>query len=172
MKPRHKRFVFVAVALVGVGFSVGLVLYALRGNVNLYFTPTQVFNHKVPQDRSFRIGGLVKDGSVKHEGDGLTTKFVITDMYKDVPVVYKGILPDLFQEGKGVVAQGKMGAGGLMVAEEVLAKHDENYMPPEAADALKKAKAAEAANALKITGAENAVVAKQTAAPLAVPVAK
>lgn len=171
MKPRHKRFVFIAVALAAVGLAVGLVLYALRGNVNLYFTPTQVFNDKVPKDRSFRIGGLVKDGSVKREGDGLTTKFVITDMYKDVPVVYKGILPDLFQEGKGVVAQGKMEGGGVMVAQEVLAKHDENYMPPEAADALKKAKVAEAADALKNTKAENAAVAKQTAA-LAVPVAK
>jgi len=172
MKPRQKRFLFIAVALVGVGLAVGLVLYALRGNVNLYFTPTQVYDGKVPHGRSFRIGGLVKDGSVKREGDGLTTKFVITDMYKEIPVVYKGILPDLFQEGKGVVAQGKMGAGGLMVAQEVLAKHDENYMPPEAADALKKAKAAEAADALKNTRASNEAVATQTTAPSAVPVAK
>jgi len=172
MKPRHKRFVFIAVALAGVGLAVGLVLYALRGNVNLYFTPTQVFDNRVPKDRSFRIGGLVKDGSVKREADGLTTNFVITDMYKEIPVVYKGILPDLFQEGKGVVSQGKMGAAGVMVAEEVLAKHDENYMPPEAADALKKAKAMEAADALTTAGAENAAekVAVPTNTP--VPVAK
>ncbi|MGA7748858.1 MAG: cytochrome c maturation protein CcmE [Gallionella sp.] len=146
MKPRQKRFVFIAVAIAAVGVAVGLVLYALRGNVNLYFTPTQVFNNEVPKDRSFRIGGLVEEGSVKREKDGLTTNFVITDTYKEIPVVYKGILPDLFKEGKGVVAQGKMETGGVMVAEEVLAKHDENYMPPEAADALKKADAAKAAN--------------------------
>ena len=172
MKPRHKRFVFIAVALAGVGLAVGLVLYALRGNVNLYFTPTQVFDNKVPKDRSFRIGGLVKDGSVKREGDGLTTNFVITDMYKEIPVVYKGILPDLFQEGKGVVVEGKMGTGGVMVAQEVLAKHDENYMPPEAADALKKAKAMEAADALTKAGAVNAAekVAMPTNTP--VPIAK
>jgi len=172
MKPRHKRFVYIAVALAGVGLAVGLVLYALRGNVNLYFTPTQVFDNKVPKDRSFRIGGLVEAGSVKREGDGLTTNFVITDMYKEIPVVYKGILPDLFKEGKGVVAEGKMGAGGVMVAEQVLAKHDENYMPPEAADALKKAKAMEAADALTKGGAANAAekVAMPTNAP--VPVAK
>ena len=159
MKPRHKRFVFIAVALAGVGLAVGLVLYALRGNVNLYFTPTQVFDNKVPKDRSFRIGGLVVAGSVKREGDGLTTNFVITDMYKEIPVVYKGILPDLFKEGKGVVA------------DQVLAKHDENYMPPEAADALKKAKAMEAADALTTAGA-NAADAVTMPVPVAVPVAK
>jgi cytochrome c-type biogenesis protein CcmE len=160
MKPRQKRFLFIAVAVAAVGVAVGLVLYALRGNVNLYFTPTQVFNNEVPKDRSFRIGGLVEQGSIKREGDGLTTHFVITDMYKEIPVVYKGILPDLFKEGKGVVAQGKMEAGGVMVAEEVLAKHDENYMPPEAADALKKADAAKAANKAA------------AAVPVTVPVAK
>jgi len=146
MKPRQKRFIFIAVALAAIGVAVGLVLYALRGNVNLYFTPTQVFNREVPQGRSFRIGGLVEEGSVKREKDGLTTNFVITDTYKKIPVTYKGILPDLFKEGKGVVAQGKMEANGVMFAEEVLAKHDENYMPPEAADALKKADAANAAD--------------------------
>jgi cytochrome c-type biogenesis protein CcmE len=160
MKPRQKRFMFIAVAVAAVGVAVGLVLYALRGNVNLYFTPTQVFNNEVPKDRSFRIGGLVEQGSIKREVDGLTTHFVITDMYKEIPVVYKGILPDLFKEGKGVVAQGKMEAGGVMVAEEVLAKHDENYMPPEAADALKKADAAKAADKAA------------AAVPVTVPVAK
>ena len=162
MKPRQKRFVFIAVALAGVALAVGLVLYALRGNVNLYFTPTQVFNNEVPKGRSFRIGGLVEEGSVKREKDGLTVNFVITDTHKSIPVVYKGILPDLFKEGKGVVAQGTVEANGVMRAEEVLAKHDENYMPPEAADALKKAKEANAADAAAIP----------SNAPVAVPVAK
>jgi cytochrome c-type biogenesis protein CcmE len=146
MKPRQKRFVFIAVGIAGVAVAVGLVLYALRGNVNLYFTPTQVSNNEVPQGRSFRIGGLVEEGSIKREKDGLTTSFVITDTNKKIPVTYKGILPDLFKEGKGVVAQGKVEADGVMHAEEVLAKHDENYMPPEAADALKKAEASNAAS--------------------------
>jgi len=161
MKPRQKRFVFIAVAVAGIAVAVGLVLYALRGNVNLYFTPTQVFNNEVPSGRSFRIGGLVEEGSVKREKDGLTVNFVITDTHKSIPVVYKGILPDLFKEGKGVVAQGKVAGNGVMLADEVLAKHDENYMPPEAADALKKAQAANAADAAAI----------KTNAPV-VPVAK
>jgi len=144
MKPRQKRFMFIAVALSGIALAVGLVLYALRGNVNLYFTPTQVFNKEVPHGRSFRIGGLVEEGSIKREKDGLTTRFVITDTHKSFPVVYKGILPDLFKEGKGGVAQGKVEADGMMHADEVLAKHDENYMPPEAADAVKKAMEAKA----------------------------
>ena len=146
MKPRQKRFVFIAVAVAAVAVAVGLVLYALRGNVNLYFTPTQVSNNEVPQGRSFRIGGLVEEGSIKREKDGLTTSFVITDTNKKIQVTYKGILPDLFKEGKGVVAQGKVEADGVMHAEEVLAKHDENYMPPEAADAMKKASEAKAAS--------------------------
>ena len=162
MKPRQKRFIFIAVAVAAIGVAVGLVLYALRGNVNLYFTPTQVFNNEVPSGRSFRIGGLVEEGSVKREKDGLTVNFVITDTHKSIPVVYKGILPDLFKEGKGVVAQGKVNANGMLVAEEVLAKHDENYMPPEAADALKKAQAANAADK----------AAMPANAPVAVPVAK
>ncbi len=140
MKPRQKRLVYIVIALAAVGLAVGLVLNALKDNVSLYFTPTQVYNKEAPIDRSFRIGGLVEKGSMKREGDGLTVHFVITDLKKSLPVVYKGILPDLFKEGKGVVAQGKMEADGVMHASEVLAKHDENYMPPEAADALKKAK--------------------------------
>jgi cytochrome c-type biogenesis protein CcmE len=162
MKPRQKRFVFIAVGIAGVAVAVGLVLYALRGNVNLYFTPTQVYNKEVPSGRSFRIGGLVEEGSVKREKDGLTVNFVITDTHKSIPVVYKGILPDLFKEGKGVVAQGKVEANGVMRADEVLAKHDENYMPPEAADALKKAQANNASDAAAIPAN----------APAAVPVAK
>ena len=147
MKPRQKRFMFIAVALAGIGLAVGLVLYSLRGNVNLYFTPTQVFNKEAPVGKSFRIGGLVEEGSLKRDKGGLTVNFVITDTVKSLPVVYTGILPDLFKEGKGVVARGVMEEGGLMRAEEVLAKHDENYMPPEAADAMKKAIAAKAAAA-------------------------
>lgn len=146
MKARQKRFLFIAVGLAAVGLAVALVLNALDKNVSLYFTPTQIFNNEAPQGRSFRIGGLVEEGSVKREADGLTVNFVITDRHKSIPVVYKGILPDLFKEGKGVVAQGKM-AAGLMHADEVLAKHDENYMPPEAADALQKAEMANAVSA-------------------------
>ncbi|MDD2915099.1 MAG: cytochrome c maturation protein CcmE [Gallionella sp.] len=147
MKPRQKRFLFIVVAVTGLALVVGLVLNALDKNVSLYFTPTQVFNNEAPQGRSFRIGGLVEEGSVKREADGLTVNFVITDKHKSISVVYKGILPDLFKEGKGVVAQGKIEANGVMRADEVLAKHDENYMPPEAVDALKKAETANAAAA-------------------------
>ncbi|MEQ1915838.1 MAG: cytochrome c maturation protein CcmE, partial [Gallionella sp.] len=138
MKPRQKRAMFIVAGVAGVGLAVLLVLNALKSNVSLYFTPTQVMNNEAPHGRSFRIGGLVQEGSVQREKDGLTVNFVITDMAKHLPVIYKGILPDLFKEGKGVVAQGKMEADGKMHAEEVLAKHDENYMPPEAADALKR----------------------------------
>jgi len=145
MKPRQKRAVYIVLAIAAVGLAVGLVLNALKDNVSLYFTPTQVYNKEAPQDRSFRIGGLVEQENIRREGDGLTVHFMITDTHKNLPVVYKGILPDLFKEGKGVVAQGKMEADGVMHASEVLAKHDENYMPPEAADALKKAEAANAA---------------------------
>ena len=147
MKPRQKRAMFIVAAVAGLAAAVGLVLNALENNVSLYFTPTQVFNNEAPHGRSFRIGGVVEEGSVKRETDGLTVNFVITDMHKSIPVVYKGILPDLFTEGKGVVAQGRVEADGVMRADEVLAKHDENYMAPEAADALKKAEAAKAAEA-------------------------
>lgn len=153
MKPRQKRFVFIIAGVVGVGIAVALVLNALDKNVSLYFTPTQVFNHEAPEGRSFRIGGLVEVGSVKREADGLTVNFVITDTHKSLPAVYRGILPDLFKEGKGVVAQGKMQADGIMHADEVLAKHDENYMPPEAADAIKKAEVANATAASAVVAA-------------------
>ena len=133
---------FIVAGVLGVGVAVWLVLNALNKNVSLYFTPTQVMNKEAPQGRSFRIGGLVEVGSVQREKDGLSVKFIITDTVKSMPVIYKGILPDLFKEGKGVVAQGKMEADGVMHADEVLAKHDENYMPPEAKDALQRAQAA------------------------------
>ena len=148
MTPRKKRLWFIVAGLILVSAAVGLVLYGLKNNVSLYFTPTQVYNKEAPMDRNFRIGGLVEKGSLKREKDGLTVHFDITDTYKTMAVVYTGILPDLFKEGKGVVAQGKLDEGNVFHAEEVLAKHDENYMPPEAADALKKAKAAEAAAAM------------------------
>lgn len=145
MTPRKKRLWFIVAGVALVAAAVGLVLFALKNNVSLYFTPTQVFNKEAPQGRSFRIGGLVEKGSVQREKDGLTVHFNITDTVRTMPVVYKGILPDLFKEGKGVVAQGKLETGDVFHAEEVLAKHDENYMPPEAKDAIEKAEAAKAA---------------------------
>jgi cytochrome c-type biogenesis protein CcmE len=139
MKPRQKRLMFIIGGIALVGAAVGLVLYALKNNVSLYFTPTQVYNKEAPQGKNFRIGGLVEVGSVSREQDGLTVHFVITDTANAMSVTYKGILPDLFKEGKGVVAQGKLQADNVFYAEEVLAKHDENYMPPEAQHALEEA---------------------------------
>ncbi len=141
MTPRQKRFAMIGVGLVAVALASALVLNAFRSNLVFFFTPTQIANGEVPQGRSFRIGGLVEASSLKRENDGLTVHFVVTDMSKRVPVVYKGILPDLFREGKGAVAQGQLGPDGVFRASEVLAKHDENYMPPEAAEALARAKA-------------------------------
>jgi len=142
MTLRHKRFAMIGVALVAVGLASALVLNAFKSNLVFFFTPTQVANGEVPKGRSFRIGGMVEAGSLKREGDGLTVHFIVTDLAKRVPVTFKGILPDLFKEGKGAVAQGQLRADGTFIASEVLAKHDENYMPPEVADALAKAKAA------------------------------
>jgi len=162
MTPRRKKTMYIILgALTGLGLAVGLVLYALKNNVSLYFTPTQVFNKEAPQGRSFRVGGLVEAGSVKRQADGLTVYFNVTDTTRAMPVIYKGILPDLFKEGKGVVAQGKMEADGIFHAEEVLAKHDENYMPPEAKDALEKAAKAQAAAG----GASSVVAAPAVATP-------
>jgi cytochrome c-type biogenesis protein CcmE len=139
VKKRHKRFVLIAIGLALIGLAAWLILNAFQSNIVFYYTPTQVEKGEVPQNTSFRIGGLVEQGSLHRDKDGLTVRFIITDTAKTVPVVYKGVLPDLFKEGKGVVAQGKIEADGSFVASEVLAKHDENYMPPEAAEALKKA---------------------------------
>ncbi len=155
MKRRQKILAFIVAGVVGLGIAVGLVLYALRGNVSLYFTPTQVFDKQAPTGRNFRIGGLVVDHSLKRERDGLTVHFQVTDTDKTMPVVYTGILPDLFKEGKGVVVEGKLGTDGVFHASQVLAKHDENYMPPEAKEALaeaKKAKAKEAAAKAALAG--------------------
>ncbi|HWA11960.1 MAG TPA: cytochrome c maturation protein CcmE [Burkholderiales bacterium] len=142
MKPRHKRIALIAGALVALGIAVALILNAFQSNLVFFYTPTQVAAHEAPQGRSFRIGGMVEQGSLQRQPDGVTVRFVVTDSVKSVPVTYRGILPDLFREGKGVVAQGKIGADGVFAAAEVLAKHDENYMPPEAADAMERAKKA------------------------------
>jgi cytochrome c-type biogenesis protein CcmE len=140
MKPRTKRALAIVSGLTALGIASALVLNAFNSNLVFFFSPTQVLAHEAPRDRSFRIGGLVEEGSLQREPTGLTIRFVVTDLAKQVPVTYTGLLPDLFKEGKGVVAQGKLGTDGVFRAEQVLAKHDENYMPPEAAEALKKAK--------------------------------
>ena len=137
MKPRHKRALLILAALAVVGIAALLILNALNSNIALYVTPSEVAAGKAPKGQAFRIGGMVKDGSVKR--DGLTVHFVITDMVKDIPVAYTGILPDLFKEGKGAVIQGRIDSNGEFIASEVLAKHDENYMPPEAKHALEQA---------------------------------
>jgi cytochrome c-type biogenesis protein CcmE len=129
----------IVLALAGLGIAATLILNAFQSNLVFFFSPTEVASGKAPTDRAFRIGGLVEVGSVKREQDGLTTRFIVTDTAKTIPVVYKGILPDLFKEGKGVVAEGKLGKDGQFSATQVLAKHDENYMPPEAAHALEQA---------------------------------
>jgi len=139
LKPRHKRIALIAAGLVVLGIALALILQAFQSNLVFFFTPTQVAAHEAPRGRNFRIGGLVEQGSVQRQSDGLTERFVVKDTAKSVEVVYSGILPDLFREGKGVVVQGKLGADGVFSASEVLAKHDQNYMPPEAADAVERA---------------------------------
>ena len=142
MKPRHKRFAMIGVGIAALAIAATLVMNAFQKNLVFFFTPSQVAANEAPQGRSFRIGGMVVPGSVKREPDGVTVKFVVTDTAKDIPVYYRGALPDLFREGKGVVTQGRLGPDGVFQASEVLAKHDENYMPPEAAAALKQGQAA------------------------------
>ena len=137
MKPRHRRLGWIAAGVVVAAVAVALVLNAFQSNLVFFFSPTDVAEQRAPQGRTFRIGGLVEEKSVKR--DGLTVRFNVTDTARTIPVVYTGILPDLFKEGKGVVAQGKLGPDGTFAASEVLAKHDENYMPPEAAAAVSKA---------------------------------
>lgn len=141
MKPRHKRFALIIGGVAVLGAAVALILSAFQQNLVFFFSPSDVAAHKAPQARAFRIGGLVEEGSVKREG--VMVSFRVTDTAHAIPVVYKGILPDLFREGKGVVAQGKLGADGVFQASEVLAKHDENYMPPEAGHALEQARKAQ-----------------------------
>jgi cytochrome c-type biogenesis protein CcmE len=139
MKPRQKRFALILGGLAVLGAAVALVLSAFQENLVFFYSPTQVVNNEAPQGKAFRIGGIVEEGSVQRQSDGVTVRFNVTDTAKVIPVTYKGILPDLFKEGKGVVAQGKLGADGVFAAHEVLAKHDENYMPPEAAHAVEQA---------------------------------
>ncbi len=151
MKPRHRRLMLVAGGLVAVAAIAGLVLNAFQSNLVFFYSPTQVANHEAPQGRTFRIGGMVEVGSVQR--DGTQIRFVVTDTAKTLPVRFEGILPDLFKEGKGVVAQGQL-KEGVFVAREVLAKHDENYMPPEAAEALKQAQAGDSKLAKTVQGAK------------------
>jgi cytochrome c-type biogenesis protein CcmE len=139
MKSRHKKLALIGGALALIGIIAALVLNALNSNIALYISPTDVAAGKAPAGSVFRIGGIVKEGSVNRQPDGVTLAFIVTDTEKDITVNYKGILPDLFKEGKGVVAQGRMTPEGTFVANEVLAKHDENYMPPEAAKAMEDA---------------------------------
>jgi len=139
VKPRTKRIAIVAGGLTALAVAAGLVLSAFQQNLVFFFTPSQVAAKEAPQGKTFRIGGMVEKGSIARQADGLTVRFMVTDTAKSIPVVYRGALPDLFREGKGVVAQGRVGTDGVFMASEVLAKHDENYMPPEAAEAVKRA---------------------------------
>jgi cytochrome c-type biogenesis protein CcmE len=146
MKRRHKRIGIIIAGLAGLGVAAFLVANAFRNNLVFFFSPKQVAAKEAPTNRAFRIGGLVEEGTLKREDDGLTVRFTVTDTAASIPVVYKGILPDLFKEGRGCVAQGRLGNDGVFQAEEVLAKHDENYMPPEAGAAIDKAKHAKEAS--------------------------
>ena len=146
MKPRHKRIALILGGLAILGMVATLVLNAFQSNLVFFFSPTQVAAGEAFKGKSFRIGGMVREGSLQRQPDGISMRFVVTDTDQDMPVVYKGILPDLFREGKGVVAQGRIGDDGVFAATEVLAKHDENYMPPEAAKAVGDAHERAAAN--------------------------
>ena len=139
MKPRHKRLVLIVTGVVGLTIAALFMLNAFRSNLVYFYSPTEVFEGKAPVDKTFRIGGLVQNGSVQRSQDGLKVNFVVTDLNKMLPVYYEGILPDLFREGQGVVVQGRLNADKRFIAKEVLAKHDENYMPPEVAKALEGA---------------------------------
>ena len=156
MKPRTRRGLAIVGGLAALGGAAALVLNAFQSNLVFFFSPSQIAAHEAPQERSFRLGGLVQQGSVKRAASGLAVSFVVTDLARHVPVVYSGLLPDLFSEGKGVVAQGRLGPDGVFHAEQVLAKHDENYMPPEAAEALAKARQGQ----LPVTPSVNAGVVK------------
>ena len=143
MKLRHKRVAIIVGGLAVLGIAAILVLKAFQSNLVFFFTPTQVLANEAPQGKAIRVGGLVESGSLKRRDDGLTVSFQVTDTAKTIRVEYSGILPDLFREGKGVVAQGKVGPDGVFHATEVLAKHDENYMPPDAAHAVEQAQKAQ-----------------------------
>jgi Cytochrome c-type biogenesis protein CcmE len=145
MKRRHRRIAFIIAGLAGLGIATYLVASAFRNNLVFFFSPTQVAAKEAPVNRTFRVGGLVQNGTLQRDNDGLTVRFIVTDTAANVPVVYKGILPDLFKEGRGCVAQGRLDTAGVFHADQVLAKHDENYMPPEAGQAIDKAKYAKEA---------------------------
>lgn len=143
MNPKRKRqLMFISLITISAALATAFALYALKKNINLFYTPSQIAAGEAPKTRSFRVGGLVKEGSMQRMSNGLTVYFVLTDTSKTVDIKYNGILPDLFREGQGVVAQGRLNTEGIFVADQVLAKHDENYMPPPVAAALKQAKAA------------------------------
>ena len=143
MKPRHKRIALIAAGLAALGVAAALVLNAFNSNLVFFFSPSQIVANEAPRGKTFRIGGMVEAASLKRESDGLTVRFRVTDTVQTINVLYTGILPDLFKEGKGVVAQGRLGADGIFVATEVLAKHDENYMPPDAKHAIEQAQKAQ-----------------------------
>ena len=140
MKPRTRRSLAIVCGLGALGVAVALVLNAFQSNLVFFFSPSQIAANEAPRDHNFRLGGLVEVGSLTRSTDSLAVRFVVTDLAQKIPVTYTGLLPDLFTEGKGVVAQGKLGADGVFRADQVLAKHDENYMPPEAAEALANAR--------------------------------
>ena len=160
MKPRARRGLAIACGLGAVAIATALVFNAFRSNLVFFFSPSQVAAHEAPQGRNFRLGGMVETGSLKRAATGLAVSFVVTDFAQKVPVSYAGLLPDLFSEGKGVVAQGRLGADGVFHADQVLAKHDENYMPPEAAEALAKARKGELPVAPKLDPTYDAKNAK------------
>jgi len=137
MTPRQKRMITVVAILAGVGIATAFALQSFQKNLLYYYSPSQIQAGEAPSARSFRVGGLVENGSLKREPGSLEVRFTLTDYAHQQSVSYTGVLPDLFREGQGVIARGKMGSDGMFVAEEVLAKHDENYMPPEVADSLK-----------------------------------
>jgi cytochrome c-type biogenesis protein CcmE len=139
MKARHKRFTFALIGLVGIGIAATLLTQALRANIAYSFSPSQIAAGEAPMDQLFRIAGMIEENSLTREENDLTVQFVVTDTVKTTQVRYTGILPDLFKEGQGTVAKGRLREDGIFYAEEVLAKHDETYMPPEAADAVKAA---------------------------------
>ena len=150
---RKKRLLLIVAVLGGVGLAVGLALSALQENINLFYTPTQIAHGEAPRGQRIRAGGMVVKGSLQRSGDSLDVRFVVTDFSQSVPITYRGILPDLFREGQGIVALGTLNDQGVVVADQVLAKHDEKYMPPEVTKALKDSRVAEAA---RLPGASSA----------------
>jgi cytochrome c-type biogenesis protein CcmE len=149
MKPRHKRLLLIIAGLAALGVAAALVFSAFQKNLVFFFTPTQILAGQAPQGHSFRIGGMVVKNSLMRQADGVTVSFIVTDLAQNIQVNYRGILPDLFKEGKGVVAEGKLDSNKIFIADQVLAKHDENYMPPDAAYALKQGQAANLAKTVK-----------------------